>query len=727
VSFFSEERAAELRDLFFESAQELLQTLNEQGLELEKCPGDPEVVRGIRRTVHTLKGDSAACGFKELNELTHELEDVLKPEVADTAGNALAELVLSAADMFDAMLAAYRGKLQPPKADPLRAMIARLLNNPLTAGAQNDLKPQFAWSEYDRLAMEGAQTLGNYVYNIALAIDRACPMRAAAVQLLLNVASEAGTVLARYPEEIPSDGSVDVIEVAVSSKRTEAEIRTKCMVPTVVEKIVVQTWTPVPVKTQPSHHDSDVLGLDEALTVAPPAAASVEPAAEPSTQELEDALAAAIQQSSDAQPKAKAKSAEATAPENTLRVDAERIDIVMNLVGELIIGKSMLYQTINEFGRRYPKDPLKNRFTDAMSKQAQVLNALQRSVMKIRMVPVDQLFRRFPRVLRDAAKACGKDVELLTIGQDTDLDKGILDALAEPLTHLLRNAVDHGIETAQERVAKGKSPQGFIKLTAYHQANHVVIEITDDGRGIDPERIAAKAIERRMLTADDAARLSDAQKMELIFESGFSTAEEVTSISGRGVGMDVVRSVLGRLKGTVQIISTVGKGTTFRLTMPLTLAIIRAMLFSVGEQYYAVPLNTVVEITRAHYEQVHRIDNCEVLRLRDEVITLARLSRMMPEAHESSISKFYVVVVGMGERKFGLIVDKLVGEDELVIKAMDDQLVATDLVSGASILGDGTVVLILNIPALVDRVGFVRTPMAGMPLMSSSEGVSAAL
>lgn len=717
MSFFSEERAAELRDLFFESAQELLQTLNEQGLELEKSPGDAEVVRGIRRTVHTIKGDSAACGFKELSELAHELEDVLKPETAAVAGNALAELVLSSADMFDAMLAAYRGKLQPPKADPLRAMITRLLNNPLTASAQNELKPQFGWSEYDRLAMEGAHALGNQVYNIALAIDRGCPMRAAAVQLVLNVIAEAGTILARYPEEIPADGSVDVVEVAVSSKLSETEVQHKCAVPTIVEKIVLQAWKPVAAKSQPSQNEADVLGLGEALSPS----AAPEPVLEP--QEAPTAVAA--QPSGDN--KIKTKPAEVASPENTLRVDAERIDNVMNLVGELIIGKSMLYQTINEFGRRYPKDPLRNRFSDAMSKQVQVLNALQRSVMKIRMVPVEQLFRRFPRVLRDAAKACGKEVELVTVGADTDLDKGILDALAEPLTHLLRNAVDHGIESAQERTAKGKPPQGFIKLNAYHQANHVVIEISDDGRGIDPEKVAAKAIQRGMISADDAARLSDAQKMELIFESGFSTAEQVTSISGRGVGMDVVRSVLARLKGTVQIISNIEKGTTFRLTMPLTLAIIKAMLFSVGEQSFAVPLNTVVEITRAHIEQVHRIDNCEILQLRDEVITLARLSRMMPEARESSLSKFFVVVVALGERKFGLIVDKLIGEDELVIKAMDDQLVVTDLVSGASILGDGTVVLILNVPALVDRVGFVRTPMAPMPLVPQSQGVGAAL
>jgi two-component system, chemotaxis family, sensor kinase CheA len=717
VSFFSDERAAELRDLFFESAQELLQTLNEQGLELEKSAADTEVVRGIRRTVHTLKGDSAACGFKELSELAHELEDVLKPEIASSAGRALAELVLSAADMFDAMLAAYRGKMQPPKPDPLRVMIARLVNNPVTLAARNELKPEFEWTEYDRLAMKNALADGKHVYCVALGIDRNCPMRGAALQVVLNVVSEAGTVLARRPEQVPADANLDVIELALSSSLEESAIRQKCQIPTLVDRVVMESWTP-PVLANPTPAtETDVLGISDSISLTSPELVA----------ELDEALALATPQHEEVAQKAKPRSTEFAAAENTLRVDAERIDAVMNLVGELIIGKSMLYQTINEFGKRYPKDPLKMRFTDAMSKQAQVLNALQRSVMKIRMVPVDQLFRRFPRVLRDAAKACGKEVELVTVGQDTDLDKGILDALAEPITHLVRNAVDHGIESPEERVKQGKSPQGFVKLSAYHQANHVVIEITDDGRGMNPDRIVSKALERGLINADEATHLTEQQKLELVFESGLSTAESVTAISGRGVGMDVVRSVLGRLKGTIHIITEPGKGTTFRLTLPLTLAIIKALLFAVGEQHYAVPLSSVLEITRASYEHVHKVDNTEVLRIRDEVITLARLSRMMPQAHELSLSKFFVVVVGLGDRKFGLVVDKLIGEDELVIKAMDDQLVATDLVSGASILGDGTVVLILNITALVDRVGFVRTPVSGMPFMPQPQGVSAAV
>jgi two-component system chemotaxis sensor kinase CheA len=712
MSFFSDERAAELRELFFESAQELLQTLNEQGLDLEKSPGDPEVVRGIRRTVHTLKGDSAACGYRELSDLAHELEDVLTPELAVAAGSALAELVLSSADMFDAFLAAYRGKMQPPKPDPLRAMITRLLKTPSASSAKTEFVPEFQWSEYDRLAMEGALSNGQQVFSVALAIDRNCPMRSAALELVLKVVGECGLLLARHPEEVPADGIVDTIEIAIATRLDEATIRSKCLIPTIVEKIVVKPWTPAVPHAGQTASEHDILGISDSnsATVA-------------ATEVLDEVLVEAASRVSEPEK----KRTEPAVTENTLRVDAERIDAVMNLVGELIIGKSMLYQTINEFGKRFPKDPLKNRFSDAMSKQSQVLNALQRSVMKIRMVPVDHLFRRVPRVLRDTAKSCGKEVQLVTIGQDTDLDKSILDHLAEPLTHIVRNAVDHGIESPEERVAAGKSPQGFLKLSAYHQANHVVIEVNDDGRGIDAEKVAKKAIASGLVTEEEASRMSEQQKLELIFESGLSTADEVTNVSGRGVGMDVVRSVLARLKGSVQIISVPGKGTTFRLTLPLTLAIIKALLFSVGDQFYAIPLNSVVEITRASFEQIHHIDNCEVLQMREEVVTLARLSRLMPETHESSISKFFVVVVRMGERKFGLLVDKLVGEDELVIKAMDDQLVATDLVSGASIMGDGAVVLILNIPALVDRVAYVRMPMQSVPLQSSSSGVSAAI
>jgi two-component system chemotaxis sensor kinase CheA len=329
--------------------------------------------------------------------------------------------------------------------------------------------------------------------------------------------------------------------------------------------------------------------------------------------------------------------------------------------------------------------------------------------MKIRMVPVEHLFRRFPRVVRDVAKSCGKEVNLVVTGQGTDLDKSILDMLAEPLAHLVRNSVDHGIESPEERLQAGKPAQGMVKLAAYHQGNQIVIEVSDDGRGIDRNRLVAKAIEKEILTQSAAGEMTEEDALQLIFHPGLSTAEQVTSISGRGVGMDVVKTVLDRLKGNISIRTEEAKGTTFYLRVPLTLAIIKALLFRVGERIYAVPLASVVEITRASQNEIHRVENHDVIRLRDEILTLVHLQALARQS--ATAKKMFVVVVSLGDRKFGLVVDRMVGEEELVIKALDDHLVATDLVSGASILGDGTVVLILNIASVISRAGRMQLAM----------------
>jgi two-component system, chemotaxis family, sensor kinase CheA len=313
--------------------------------------------------------------------------------------------------------------------------------------------------------------------------------------------------------------------------------------------------------------------------------------------------------------------------------------------------------------------------------------------------------------VRDVARQCGREVELVVSGEDTDLDKGILDAIAEPLTHLVRNAVSHGIESSEERRKAGKPPQGQIRLNAHHQGNHVILEVTDDGRGIDAQKIRAKALDLGLTTPEDAARLSETEVLDFIFRPGFSTAEQVTEISGRGVGMDVVQSVLHRLKASVHVETRPGQGTTFRLKLPLTLAIIRALLFWVEQRLYAMPLNAVVEIARTMESEVHQVDNYEVLQLRNQVLPLLRLGRPASEADHRA--KLFVLVILVGERKYGLIVDALEGEEELVIKALDDQTFSTDLVSGASILGDGRVVLILNLPAVVEHVAQGRPEQAG--------------
>ena len=696
MSFLPDDRAGELKELFFESAEELLQTLNEEGLRLEREPGDKEIVRGIRRTVHTLKGDSAACGYKRLSELAHELEDVLTPEIAAQGNGRVAEVVLYAADTFHHMLAAYRGNTEPPEPEALRAQIKALVEAPQPP-AQAAFAPAFAWSEYEQLVITDAARKGQKICFVALGIDPECPMRAAAVQLVRNVLNEGGKVLVMHPDDNQPD--VVLIEAAIATRHKESWFEKKCRVPSIVTHVLVR-------KFELPASDEDVLEIPKELSgrdarqsvsARTEAIADDEPLADialPTAEEIKNAPVQTL----------------AGAAESILRVDAERIDAVLNLVGELIIGKSMLHQAMTELDKRLGRDSLHGRFSDAMAFQARVLNDLQKSVMKIRMVPVEQLFRRFPRLVRDVAKTAGKRVELATAGEDTDLDKSILDSLAEPLAHLVRNAVDHGIETPQERQAAGKPAHGTIRLNAYHQGNQIVIEITDDGRGIDRAAVVAKAIERAVITAQEAERLTESEALGLIFHSGLSTAQQVTSISGRGVGMDVVQNILNRLKGTISIETDPGHGTTFLLKVPLTLAIIKALLFRVSDRIYAVPLSSVIEITRAEESDIHRVEQTEVIQLRDEVLTLVRLSKLS-RTRPAAGSRLFIVVIALAERKFGLVVDRLVGEDELVIKAVDDSLVATEMVSGASILGDGTVVLILNLTAVVGRLG--RSQFAG--------------
>jgi two-component system, chemotaxis family, sensor kinase CheA len=689
VSRPPEDRSGELRALFFESAGELLQSLNEAGLELETRPADEEVIRRVRRAVHTLKGDSAACGYYELSELAHELEDVLAPQVGQARGAKLAEVVLEAADCFSAMLAAYQRNIDPPPADALRILIRTLLAAPAVvpdSAAPRKVTAQFAWTEYEQLMISEAILRGEAVYNLALRIDPNSLMHAAAFQLIRNVLHGCGTVIALRPEDNSAAATVEIVEAALASLQPQERIAQRCRIPAIVSELRMERAE----NLETAEHEllGDILEAQAAGVVAK--------AAEKGGNVESPKAAAGV-------------SAAAAVAESTLRVDAARIDAVMNLVGELIIGKSMLNRTLTELDQRHSRDPVRAKLSDALAFQSRVLEELHKCVLKIRMVPVEQLFRRFPRLVRDVAKQCGKDVALEVSGQNTDLDKGILDALAEPLMHLVRNAVDHGVEHAEERIAAAKPARGTIYLNAYHQGTQVVIEVRDDGRGIDLAQVRTLAVEKGVLKADEAQRLSESEALNLIFEPGFSTAAEVTEVSGRGVGMDVVRTVLDRLKGTVHISSNKGRGTTIQLRAPLTLASIQTLLFRVGGRLFAVPLSSVVEITRINESDIHRVDRREVLRLREQVLTLVRLNSIsrihaVEGQPETKKKRNFVIVIGAAEKRFGLLVDNLVGEEELVIKALPSEIISSDLVSGASILGDGTVVLILNVPAVLARL-----------------------
>jgi two-component system chemotaxis sensor kinase CheA len=717
VGIFSDDRANELRNIFFESSQEILQALNEDALLLEKSPRDPDIIRDLRRSVHTLKGDSAACGYKDLSDVAHAVEDVLTPETAASNGEALADLVMVCADLFDNLLAAYRNQVQPPDASAVYALIEAIRNpHPEAAFA-----PQFNWTEYEQLRIATSAVPGQQVYNLALAIDPSCPMRAAAVQLVRNVLAEAGTILVMRPEENTAE-IPDVIEVAICSSHDLDWVERKGKIPTVVSKVYIAPVTSpmveriaVPSVAEPRYEPTPEPLPEPALEQSPEPSLELSPIVSEAptvpppiapvrAAKTEKDKARAVQTVRHAPERSKAREERLpAATENVIRVDAERIDAVLDLVGELIIAKSMMQELLAEMNRTLASAPLRARTADLVVFQSQILKKLQRAVMKIRMVPVEQMFRRLPRVVRDIAKQLGREVEIVIAGENTDLDKSILDALAEPMMHLLRNAVDHGIEPPLERAAAGKSPEGTIRLNAYHQGNQVVLEISDDGRGIDSERVVAAAVSRGVITAEQAARLSDNEALDLIFHAGLSTATEITEVSGRGIGMDVVKAVMDRLKGSIAVRSTPGEGTTFRLMVPLTLAIIKALLFRVCERLYAVPLGNVLEILRSRESEVHVVDGQEVLRIREEVVPLIRLSRI--HSGTARAGKLYVIVVSHGDRKIGLVVDRLTGEQELVIKGLDESLIDTELVSGASILGDGRVVLILSIADVVAKLG----------------------
>ncbi len=696
---FSDEPGTELRELFFETAQELLQSLNDEALRLEKQPGDIEAMRGIRRTVHTLKGDSAACGFRELSELAHELEDALAADCVPSQVS-LAEIAFRAADTFSAMLDAYRHGTKLPSVAPVKKIVRELSGmsdkKPRRTKAE---RPAVTWSEYEKVASQQAIGQGRQVYQITAQIDPFCAMPMAARQLVMMALSRTATVLGVRPEA-GAEATSKYLYMLVATEESADIVASKCRIPTIISEVDMQ-----PVES--NRETAKPADIGEAST-----AQAEEIPKETSPVDTGNAITPPFL------PEAESRTQPPVATaDNILRVDSSRIDTVLNLVGELIIGKSMLQQALNELAILHPKEAIRGKFADAMAFQARVLGDLQRSVMKVRMVPVEQLFRRFPRMVRDVAKRCDKSCELTMKGQDTDLDKSLLDAIAEPLTHIVRNAVSHGIESPEERRRAGKPESGVIRLDAYHHASHVIVSVSDDGRGIDLEKVKAKALKHGVLSPGEASRLSDAEIMDLVFRPGFTTAEEITEISGRGVGLDVVRSILQRLKGTVEIETRVGEGTTFRLKLPLTLAIIKALLFSVEQRLYAIPLNAVAEITRAYESDLHQVESYEVLQLRNQVLPIVRMGRPGRNRAEGR-GKIFVLVIAFGERKLGLIVDSLEGEEELVIKALDDHTMTTDLVSGASILGDGRVVLIMNLVAILERFSQSRSAQSG-PLACS--------
>jgi len=441
----------------------------------------------------------------------------------------------------------------------------------------------------------------------------------------------------------------------------------------------------------------------KAAAVPTPSFESLKDSDEEVTPKAAEPIAAKRASTADAGANAPAKKESASAMEQTIRVEVKRLDHLMNLIGELVLGKNRLLKIYDDVEERYEGEKFLEELNQVVSSISLVTTDLQIAVMKTRMLPIAKVFNKFPRMVRDLSRELGKQIELEISGEETELDKSIVEEIGDPLVHIIRNSCDHGIEDGATRRAQGKSEMGLIQLKAYNEGNHIVIEITDDGKGLDPDLLRSKAVEKGMITEREADAMTDKEAFALIFRPSLSTAKVVTNVSGRGVGMDVVKTNIEKLNGIIDVDSEVGQGTVIKLKIPLTLAIIQALLVGAQEEYYAIPLASVLETVRIPLDEIYTIEGKNVLRLRDEVLSLVRLSDIfgVKQVYEGG-EHTYVVVIGLAESKLGVVVDTLVGQEEIVIKSLGDYLQGIEGIAGATIRGDGRVTLIVDVAALMN-------------------------
>lgn len=399
--------------------------------------------------------------------------------------------------------------------------------------------------------------------------------------------------------------------------------------------------------------------------------------------------------------------------EQTIRVDVKRLDHLMTLIGELVLGKNRLLKIYNDVEERYEGEKFLEELNQVVSAVSVVTTDLQLAVMKTRMIPVGKVFNKFPRMVRDLSRELNKNIELEISGEETELDKSIVEEIGDPLVHIIRNSCDHGVEMPEDRVKVGKPEGGVIKLKAYNEGNHIVIEVADDGKGLNADALKQKGIEKGVISEREADSMTDKEAYAIIFKAGFSTAQKVSNISGRGVGMDVVKTNIEKLNGIIDVDSEFGKGMTLKLKIPLTLAIIQALLVIVQEECYAIPLASVLETVRVGQDEIYSVEGKSVLRLRNEVVSLVRLGDIFGvDSVFQNTEEAYVVVIGLAENKIGVIVDFLVGQEEIVIKSLGYYLSGTEGIAGATVRGDGKITLIVDVAAMMNMAKHIKVNVA---------------
>lgn len=654
----------EILEDFLIEAFEMIEQLDQDLVELENNPDDLDLLNRIFRVAHTIKGSGSFLNFSVLTHLTHHMEDVLNKarhgELTITPD--IMDVVLESIDYMKKLLNAIRDTgtdantgLEGDIANTVQRLDAISKGETPSAPAEETSAPQAHVAETPAPATAPAEEEPepDYANMSAEEVEKE-------IERLLNKRQEED----RHKRE---------------EKRARGELE-------------------------------DIQAPGEISTEAPkPAAAPAAPAASTAPKATPKPAA----------PKAAPKTggdeskAPATAVEQTIRVDVKRLDSLMNLIGELVLGKNRLIKIYNDVEERYEGEKFLEELNQVVASVSMVTTDIQLAVMKTRMLPIGRVFNKFPRMVRDLSRELGKEIDLVITGEETELDKSIVEEIGDPLVHLIRNACDHGIESKEDRAAAGKPEKGTVELKAYNEGNHIVVEIKDDGHGMDPDILRSKGVEKGIISDREADTMTDKEAYALVFKAGFSTAKVVTNVSGRGVGMDVVKTNIEKLNGIIDVESELGTGTTLKLKIPLTLAIIQSLLVGVQEEFYAIPLASVIETVRISQDEIYTVENKSVLRLRNEVLPLVRLADIFGvDSVFDNSEQAYVVVIGLAENKIGVIVDFLIGQEEVVIKSLGSYLKGTEGIAGATIRGDGRVTLIVDIAAMMQMAKNVKVSLS---------------
>ncbi|MCL9660173.1 chemotaxis protein CheA [Paenibacillus hunanensis] len=685
--------------MFIDESNDHLQSLNEKMLELESNPTDLGIVQVIFRSAHTLKGMAATMGFEDLAALTHQMENVLdlvrneklamQEFIFDTLFKGLDALESMVQDItqggegkadvtaiVEALQAIVRGEI--PSSTP--AATASAVVAPSAASAVSSKAVEL--DEFQQSVIEQSLSAGHQALYMEVSIREDCQLKAVRAYMVFDLLERYGDVIKSEPstQDIEQDKFERSFSLYYVTQKDAAELEPMVTSISEIESVKVTMLDASSLK--------EMVSSKEPQSIAAPAVEAAPTAPTATAVKAETAAPAPAA-------KAAATKAPAPAPSRTIRVDIDRLDVLMNLFSELLIDRVRLEQLASEV-----KVPA---LTDTVEHMGRVSSDLQNIVLKLRMVPVDTVFNRFPRMVRDLAKSLDKKLDLIITGAETELDRTVIDEIGDPLVHLLRNSVDHGIESVAKRVAAGKNETGTVKLSAFHSGNHVFIEIEDDGNGIDREIILKKALKNGVVSQEVANTMKDEEVYQLLFAPGFSTAEVISDISGRGVGLDVVKSKITSLGGHVTVSSELGKGTKFSVQLPLTLSIISAMLIRVGSEKYAIPLTSIVETGIIKAKQVRDLHGSQLIPYRDTHIPLLSLSRVfeVPDFDEREEEETEIVVIRKGDKLAAIAVENFIGQNEIVLKSLGSYLPETMGISGATILGDGQVALIIDPNAFI--------------------------